>query len=456
MVNGTRFHPSDDDAHPNDVRVEVPGPGVTLIGAHTIRPEAVDWLWPGWLARGKVHVLAGAPGTGKTTAALALAATVTTGGRWPDGTRAAPGEVLIWSGEDDPKDTLVPRLIAAGADLRRVRFVASTTDDRGPRAFDPASDMDALSEAIADRPPTLLIVDPVVSAVAGDSHKNAEVRRALQPLVDLAMVRRCAVLGVSHFTKGTAGRDPTDRVTGSLAFGALARVVLVAAKLPADQGGGRLLARAKSNLGPDGGGFGYDLEVCDLDGHPGLSATRVLWGEALTGTARELLGQAEADSDPEERTAVSEAVDWLLEHLTAGPSRAGDVLREARNAGISEKSVRTARERLGVKPTRAGFAGGWVWALPVAEDAPKMPQAAQTQNEGTLGTLGTFEGTLEEPPAKMPTPPKVTIHAERQGTFGTEPSAAYVSSLETAQDALKSCSAPSGHLGESETPAEEF
>src|SRR4030095_3261387 len=84
--------------------------------ADTIKPEAVTWLWDGFLAGGKLNIVAGAPGTGKTTLALAIAATLTIGGRWPDGTRAAIGDVLIWSGEDSPGDTLVPRLIATGAD----------------------------------------------------------------------------------------------------------------------------------------------------------------------------------------------------------------------------------------------------------------------------------------------------------------------------------------------------
>lgn len=96
---------------------------VELLNGASIRPEPIRWLWPGWLAAGKFHVLAGAPGTGKTSIALALAATITTGGRWPDGALAASGNVLIWSGEDDPCDTLVPRLIASAADMKRVFFV---------------------------------------------------------------------------------------------------------------------------------------------------------------------------------------------------------------------------------------------------------------------------------------------------------------------------------------------
>lgn len=343
-----------------------PATGVTLIDAGAIALRPVEWLWDGWLARGKVHVLAGAPGTGKTTAALALAATLTVGGRWPDGTQAPRGRVLIWSGEDDPADTLVPRLAAAGADLSRVAFVASYTDERGPRSFDPASDAAALSDHLAnmDDPPALLIVDPIVSAVSADSHKNAEVRRALQPLVDLAQTRQCAILGISHFTKGTQGRDPTERVTGSLAFGALARVVLVTAKRPEEDGGGRILARAKSNLGGDAGGFLYEIQPIELSSHPGITATRVLWGEALAGTARELLGQAENQADPDEQGALADAKGFLLAILADGPVSAKQIKREADEAGHSQITLKRAKQALGVEAIKDGFKAGWTWALP--------------------------------------------------------------------------------------------
>jgi putative DNA primase/helicase len=280
-----------------------PAPLVTK--ASDFRPEPIRWIWEGWLAAGKVHICAGPPGTGKTSVAMALAATITQGGRWPDNTWAAPADVVVWSGEDDPTDTLVPRLMAAGADLERVHIVSGYQDEDGERrAFDPGRDARALADHIGrmDPAPALLIVDPIVSAVSGDSHKNAEVRRALQPLVDLGMTQRCAVLGVTHFSKGSSGRDPVERVTGSLAFGALARVVMVAAKRPDEEGGGRLLARGKSNIGPDSGGFGYDLEVCTVG--DGIQTTRVLWREALQGSARELLSQAETQDDPEERNGI--------------------------------------------------------------------------------------------------------------------------------------------------------
>ena len=117
---------------------------VVLTNGADLTPEPVIWLWPYWLARGKLHLLAGAPGQGKTTIALAMAATVSIGGRWPDGSRCEPGNVLIWSGEDDPADTLLPRLIASGADRARCFFVSGTQVAGELLAFNPATDMQGL------------------------------------------------------------------------------------------------------------------------------------------------------------------------------------------------------------------------------------------------------------------------------------------------------------------------
>ncbi len=348
--------------------------------AADITPEPVKWLWPGWLAAGKMHILAGAPGTGKTTLAEDLAATLSTRGRWPDGTPAAHGSTLIWSGEDDPADTLVPRLMAMAADLRRIHFIDDVLDPEGPRPFDPARDFESLhdvAERIHDL--KLIILDPIVSAVAADSHKNGEVRRALQPVVDLAARIGAAVIGITHFSKGTSGRDPLDRVTGSLAFGALARIVLATAKTENDDGSiGRVLARAKSNIGLDHGGFEYDIETTEAS--PGLMASRILWGGPIDGSARDLLG---VPDEPEERSALVEAKEWLEDYLLdKGTTASKEVIKAAKTHGISDKTLRRARESLGIRPRKAGgtFGGdnAWVWdppALPEdAHDSLKMPE----------------------------------------------------------------------------------
>jgi putative DNA primase/helicase len=359
---------------------------VELLRGSDVKPEAVTWLWPGWLAAGKMHILGGAPGTGKTTISLALAATVTTGGRWPDGSRSPVGNVVIWSGEDDPADTLVPRLALSGADLSRVYFIADVFDGDGRRSFDPARDMEPLRRKLAEVGDVrLLIVDPIVSAVMGDSHKNAEVRRSLQPLVDLAAVMRCALLGITHFSKGTGGRDPVERLTGSLAFGALARVVMVAAKHQEEGDDGRtvrLFIRAKSNIGPDDGGFEYDLHQAELKTHPGIFASSVLWGVRVEGAARELLATADATGDDGEGGTLADAKRFLADLLADGPMRAGEVFKDADQAGYSKRSIQRAANAIKVERHKDGMKGGWTWRLPT-----KMPNPPEDAVDARLKSL---------------------------------------------------------------------
>ena len=332
---------------------------VRLIRGTDLKPEPISWTWKDWIARGKLHIVAGAPGTGKTTIAMAFAATVTCGGHWPDGTRTEAGNVLIWSGEDDPGDTLLPRLLAMGADRNRIYFVGDVITDGKTRPFDPARDMQALErEAARIGDVHLLIVDPIVNMIAGDSNKNAETRRALQPVVDLAARLDAAALGVSHYSKNTAGRDPVERVTGSVAFGALPRLVFGTAKTTDDEGRThRLFVRAKSCIGPDGGGFGYDLQQTELPGFPGVIASRVLWSDALDGSARELLAVAETAEGSEERSALTEVTDWLRDLLTeeGGMMDKREIIRLARDNGFSERTIYRARDKLGIRVRTKGF-----------------------------------------------------------------------------------------------------
>lgn len=358
-----------------DLQRDPNAPRVRVICAAKINPEPIDWLWPGYLARKKMHILAGTAGTGKTTIALALAATVSTAGRWPDGFRSTAGNVVMWSGEDDPADTLIPRLMAMGADLSRIHFVGDVSDPRGIRAFDPASDVDLLAFELAriDNA-ALLVVDPIVSAIALDSHKNSEVRRGLQPLVDLAAKHGCALIGITHYTKGTTGRDPLERVTGSLAFGALARVVLGTAK-PTTEGARRRLVRAKSNIGPDGGGFEYELQQVDLPDRPGLNASKLLWCSGINGTARDLLAEVETTPEPPHPSQEA-AQDFLRAVLADGPVLSTRVQAEAREAGHAWATVRLAQKAMGVVAMKERKpAGKWIWSLPQPELGAEIEDA---------------------------------------------------------------------------------
>lgn len=334
----------------------------------SIKPLAIDWLWPGWLPAGKLTILAGAAGTGKTTLALGLGAVITTAGRWPDGAAGTrKGNVLVWSSEDVADDTLVPRLIASGADLNRCHFIEGIVQHGENVPFDPSQDIPDLHRAVERiGGAALLIIDPIVSAVAGDMHRANDVRRSLQAVVDFAEAHSCAVIGITHFAKGGAGKAPQDRVIGSQAFGALARMVLVTAK---EEGSTRrVLARAKSNIAPDDGGVAYSLDLMTIDG--GIAATRAVWEGVIEGTAREILGDVECDDNDEEADSRRDLERMLVDLLAenGGKMPAKQVKAEVSDAGYSWTAANRAKEKAGIESAKekGSTKGGWTWFLPGA------------------------------------------------------------------------------------------
>ena len=340
-----------------------PQPEVVFINGAKIKPEPVAWLWRNHLQRGSLNLLVGRSTAGKSTIALSFAAT-TSGGQWPDGQSCKPEHIVFWSGEDDVSTTLLPRFIAAGGEPSNIHFIQGVREDGRRRPFNPATDMPNLKRAIAKigGKVGLIVLDPIAVVVKGDSHKNVETRVGLQPFCDLCAATGAAGLGVHHFTKNTSGGDPLDRVSGSLAFGALPRVILVAAR---DQNAAddprRALLRAKVSNGPDWGGFDYKLERRDLDGCPGVEAQRVLWGAPIEGSAREILARFEEKPDGERK-----GVAFLREALKDGPQRAAELIAKAEQAGINERSLQRAFRQLGGIRERQGAKHGHfvVWELP--------------------------------------------------------------------------------------------
>jgi hypothetical protein len=341
---------------------------VVLTRLGDLSPIVTDWHWKGYIPAGMLTLLAGAGGTGKSTLAFSFAATVTTAGHWPDGTRCAtPGNVLIWSSEDDLTRTIVPRLIAAGADLNRIASVDGTVDERGFNIpFDPSLHMDDLRQQVRQVPGgvSLLIIDPIVSAVSGDMHRANDVRRSLQPIVDFANEQGCAVVGITHFAKNTGGNNTTERVIGSQAFAALARMVLVTAK--EEESEQRVFTRAKSNISLDGGGFHYTIQETGVRDRTGniINATRVVWGSAVEGNARSILSGIEGEGNENKPiNRVEEAMQFLQAEIAHGPIPARELIERAkRDFGINERSLQRAREKMGIVATKAGYQGAWVWS----------------------------------------------------------------------------------------------
>ncbi len=339
--------------------------GIGLVRASDLQMRSIKWLWKGWLAAGKLHLIAGVAGTGKTTIALSLAAAITRDNAvLPDGslTGSAAGSVLIWSGEDDIEDSLLPRLTASGADLTKVYFAGGRGNHHNDdvREFYPDQDIQGLQDTLQSIPDIkLIILDPVVAVIRGDSHKNTEVRKSLQPVVDMAAQLGAAVLGITHLSKGTMGRNPTERVTGSLAFGAVARLVLITSQ-PQKSGVLSRLVRAKSNVGESGGAIEYSIESKQVTAD-GVEGQFIEWADCLSGTADELLNVTDFTQS---NNHVEE--EWLKEALSYVAVSNNDLKKRAKKDGIPWRGVERAKHKLGAVKKRDGYGAGSKvkWSLP--------------------------------------------------------------------------------------------
>jgi putative DNA primase/helicase len=349
-----------------------------LVRLSEVEPKPVSWLWPGRFALGKLALIAGDPGLGKSFLSLDIAARVSCGTVWPDGRKPQPaGGVVLLNAEDDAEDTIAPRLISAGADLSRVvvlsgvRHPVNAEGAVAERHLDLSADLPALEEAIdAVGECRLVVVDPI-SAYLGrtDSHNNAELRGVLAPLSALAARKSVALVVVTHLNKASGG-PAIYRATGSIAFTGAARAVWSVSRDKNDPRR-RLFLPVKNNLAHDEGGLAYEIGNTGVDGGPALA-----WEVgAVEQTADEALGSGDG---PKPGTKLADAVEWLRHRLAgAGAVPSLTVYSEGEKAGHSRRTVRRAMEELEVvsRPI-AGVGSEHVWELtPFSESAKPLPLA---------------------------------------------------------------------------------
>jgi putative DNA primase/helicase len=361
-------------------------PTVMLVRASEIEPERIGWIWPGIIASGRITGLVGYPGLGKSQVAIDIASTVSTGRSWPGGAaNGGAGDVIILAAEDDAADTIVPRLLAAGADLTRVHVVKAVRGDNGvERAFSLADDLDRLEKEYDLRQVRLLVVDPV-SAYLGTAkstginrNHGTDVRTVLGRFAMFAERHALGVLAISHLNK-TSGARAITRFMGAVEWVAAPRAVFLVTEEAGT--GRRLFLPLKNNLAPDR--IGYAFEIKNKVVADGIRTSAVLWSnDPVTISADEALAAAA-------KKATTGAVDFLEQVLSDGPVDQTEIVRLGKEAGYSEKSLRTAREKLGVTPTKEGFGadGKWRWVpaggatvlrLVVDNDASKqMPSDGQ-------------------------------------------------------------------------------
>jgi hypothetical protein len=340
-----------------------------------VQAETVRWLWHPYIALGKLTILEGDPGLGKSWLTCALAAGVSRG-FLPGVENFEPGRVLMLSAEDGLGDTLRPRLDAVEADVSRVFALA------GAVTFD-AAGLSDLEEEINRYKPKLVTIDPLFAFTGGkvDIHRANECRAISAPLAAIAERQGCAVVAVRHLGKSRGGGHALNAGIGSIDFAAAARSVLLVGQDP-DEPGKRALVQTKNNLAPHGEAIGYTLE-----------GGKFYWTGVSDLTAGRILAPA---SEDEERSSITEAVDFLRTALSDGGRDAKAVEGDAKQAGISPATLRRAKTRLKICSHKVGMPGThyqkWVWELPNAEGAQRATEEAQTPGVEHLRASGGHKG----------------------------------------------------------------
>jgi putative DNA primase/helicase len=376
-----------------------PEPLMVAIRMDTVQPVPIQWLWPLRIALGKVTLIAGDPGLGKSMLTTTFAAHVTQGAQWPvDSSDCPKGDVIMLSAEDDPGDTIRPRLDASGANVNHVHVLTMVKDmdkdgNLKDRSFNLAKDIEGLGNLLRQTPDCRLItIDPISAYLGGtDSHNNADIRALLTPLAAMASKHKVAIVVVTHLNKSSQA-NALYRASGSLAFVAAARAVYSVVKDPEDPDR-RLFLPIKNNLGDDKTGFAYQIITADND------APVIEWEpDSVEITLEEM-----ADAVTERKKRPVEQVKNWLESLLSG----GEVLQKAvkEQAEVHEYSWRTvqrAKKDLGVISSKHRFDGQWTWKMPPnGQDLRYMAKVANdegcqlppAQNVAALDVTGTLEDT---------------------------------------------------------------
>jgi putative DNA primase/helicase len=340
---------------------------VTLksVTASTFEIKAIQWLWPDRFAIGKLGLIVGLPDEGKGQVLADIAARVTRGGEWPCDEGVAPlGNVILLSAEDDPADTIVPRLTAAEADLSRIHIVSMVAVNDTTRMFSLANDLPLLREKITTiGNVNLLQIDPI-SAYLGvgkvDTFRTADVRAVLAPLVDLAADLKVAIIGVLHFNKKVDVTNALLRISDSLAFGATARHVY--AVVDDAENKRKVVVKAKNNLATSAQkalAYNFGLRDVGADRYTGepIRAPHIIWH------AQHLdISALEAMTATKSPAARDEAKKFLADLLAAGPVASTEIEDAAAANGISRRTLFRAKAELCVEAKQQK--GKWQWHMP--------------------------------------------------------------------------------------------
>lgn len=339
-----------------------------LVRASSIRMEAVNWTWDGWLPEGKLAIVDGLMGRGKTTMLCNVTAAITTGGPLPGQPHTPIGDVIVCSLEDGIADTIVPRLRASGANLDRCH-VLDGYDVDGERVagiLNLEHDVQRIGLAIEQTAARLVWIDPFMAAIGRkvDSYKDQDMRALLAPLAKIAEETGATIVFARHPRK--AGGSAENSGGGSGGIGNSCRSVLRVDDDPESPGPRFLLSCVKSSLAAKPATLRYRIEGVELEQDDEIiSTSRIVWDGESTWTAEALAAQS---AGGEETARSDEAKDWLRHALAQGPRSAKELFRAAEADGIARRTLQRAADILKVQKDRRGFGEGSHWSLHSRQD----------------------------------------------------------------------------------------
>ena len=316
---------------------------VEIIRMSEVDTQTVEWLWEPYIPFGKVTIVQGNPGEGKTTFALRLAAACTNRKPFPHMAAHEPFNVIYQTAEDGLGDTIKPRLMEAEADLDRVLVIDES--NQGLSLSD-----ERIERAIRQTGARLIILDPIQAYVGEktDMNKANEIRPMFRRLADVAERTGCAVILIGHLNKAAGGQS-AYRGLGSIDFRAAARSVLLIGRVKREPNV-RVIVHDKSSLAPEG----KPVAFC-LDPETGFS-----WIGEYDITADELLSGAGGNT----ATKTEQAEKLILDLLADGKELASeDIDKAAAEAGISARTVRAAKKNLDGRITSKRIGAAWYHAL---------------------------------------------------------------------------------------------
>jgi putative DNA primase/helicase len=360
------------------------GHTVDMVCAADVKMRPKEWVWKGHLLRGALELLTGIPGLGKSQVQCYFVACATARLTWPNGAPAIePVNVIMVTAEDAIDTEVVPRLTAAGADLKRVFFLRYIKTDKHKRQFLLSEDLDRIERKAEEIGNVgLICIDPITAYMGGkvDSHKTTEVRSQLGPLKDFAERTNIAISAITHPPKHSSNRA-IDHFIGSQAFIAAGRIGHACfEEVNEDEEGNKiptgrvLFTNAKYNAYTKMPTLAFRVVGVLLD-HDTIETSHVVWdSETVDVTADEAIARAKPKKRNTEREDSSDrVVTFLRDMLKDGPREQTEIVKQASALGYTKWQLRTAREKLSVTTDRKGFGPGGVWMWDVSRAGDGTP-----------------------------------------------------------------------------------